>query len=630
MRGTLVPFESPDVPLGDLLKQVAQGKVQLPDFQRAWKWDTDRIASLIASVAQGHPVGVVMTLEVGGDGVHFAPKPLAGVTATDLPPPEQLLLDGQQRTTSLFQALYSGKPVATKDARERKISRWYYIDMKIALAPDGDLQDAVIDIPEDRIIRDNFGRDVKHDYSTTEAECAAEMFPVGILFDQAAVNNWMVTYLRFEEANMAQRLARWTSFQDRVLKEITDYKVPVIRLTKGTSKEAVCTVFEKVNTGGVPLNVFELLTATFASDDFRLKDDWQARRARLDTRAVLRSFESTDFLQVISLLATRKRREAHLAAQKPAAEAPGISCKRRDILKLTLDDYQTWAEPVTLALDWCFEFLSQEHLFRAQDLPYRTQLVPLAALRVILGNKAEVYGNRGLLRRWYWSGVLGEMYGGTTETRFARDVEQVVPWLEGGDEPGTVADASFRAARLLTLKTRNSAAYKGVYALLMQADCLDWIKHQPMNMASFFNYKIDIHHIFPKDWCGKHGIDHNRQESIVNKTAISYDTNRIIGGKSPAEYVKVLERRAGVEGADLDRVLMTHFLDPVALRMADFDGFFSHRRQALITLISEAMGKPVIEDLVEAAEASDAAEYEAEEDDVTDDDLIPHATTTSA
>lgn len=523
-----VPFESPDVLLGDLLAQVAAGKIQLPDFQREWKWDSDRIASLIASVAQGHPVGVVMTLEVGGDGVHFAPKPLAGVNGQQLSPPEQLLLDGQQRTTSLFQALYSGKPVATKDARDKKITRWYYLDMKTAMGPDGDLEDAVIAIPEDRILRDNFGRDVVADYSTTQAECAAEMFPVGILFDQDAVNQWMVTYLQLHEADMAERLTRWTAFQKRVLKEITDYTVPVIRLTKGTPKEAVCTVFEKVNTGGVPLNVFELLTATFAGEGFRLKEDWQARRDRLDVRPVLRSFESTDFLQVISLLATRSRRLAHLEAGKPSGEAPGVSCKRRDILRLTLADYQTWAEPVTKALDWCHEFLSQEHLFRSQDLPYRTQLVPLAALRVILGSQADAHGSHALLRRWYWSGVLGEMYGGTTETRFARDVEQVVPWLEGGEEPGTVADANFRAARLLTLKTRNSAAYKGVYALLMEADCLDWIKHQPMNMASFFGYKIDIHHIFPKDWCRKNGIDHNRQESIVNKTAISYDTNRII------------------------------------------------------------------------------------------------------
>lgn len=617
-----MPFESPDVPLGDLLKQVATGKIQLPDFQREWKWDTDRIASLIASVAQGHPVGVVMTLEVGGEGVNFAPKPLAGVKAEGVGVPEQLLLDGQQRTTSLFQALYSGEPVATKDAREKKIKRWYFIDMGKALGAEADLEEAIVAVPEDKLIRDNFGRDVIADYSTTESQCQAEMFPVASIFDTAKSYAWMVSYLQLDEDGMQARLARWSEFTDQVLRQITDYVVPVIRLTKATPKEAVCTVFEKVNTGGVPLNVFELLTATFASDDFRLKDDWQERRARLDTRAVLRSFENTDFLQVISLLATRTRREDHLAAQKPPTDAPGVSCKRKDILRLSLTDYQTWAEPVTQALDWCHQFMSHEHLFRAQDLPYRTQLVPLAALRVLLGTKADALGPRAMLRRWYWSGVLGEMYGGTTETRFARDVEQVPPWIDGGAEPGTVADANFRAARLLTLKTRNSAAYKGVYALLMQADCMDWIKHQPMNMASFFDYKIDIHHIFPKDWCSKNGIDHNRQESIVNKTAISFDTNRIIGGKSPAEYVKVLEKRAGVLPEALDEVLRTHFLDPVALRAADFDTFFTHRRAGLIDLISEAMGKPVVEDLTEVAEMQEVAEYEVEADDITDDDLV--------
>jgi hypothetical protein len=141
-----------------------------------------------------------------------------------------------------------------------------------------------------------------------------------------------------------------------------------------------------------------------------------------------------------------------------------------------------------------------------------------------------------------------------------------------------------------------------------------------MNMTSFFGYKIDIHHIFPKDWCAKNGIDHNRQESIVNKTAISFDTNRIIGGKSPAEYVKVLEKRAGVEPDVLDEVLMTHLLDPATLRTADFDAFFAQRRAGLIDLISEAMGKAVLEDVDEAVEAAD---YEAQEDDITDDDLVP-------
>ncbi len=132
----------------------------MPDFQRGWKWDDDRIRALIASVAQGHPVGVAMTLEVGGGGSNFKPIPIAGVDPNSAERPEQLLLDGQQRTTSLFQALYSGRVVDTKDSRERRIKRWYFIDIEKALAPNADLEDAMVSIPEDLVVRENFGKDV--------------------------------------------------------------------------------------------------------------------------------------------------------------------------------------------------------------------------------------------------------------------------------------------------------------------------------------------------------------------------------------------------------------------------------------------------------------------------------------
>lgn len=97
-----MPFDSPDRPLGELLTNIAKGKLQLPDFQREWKWDDDRIVGLLASISLGYPVGVVMTLEVGGEGVAFAPRPLSGVEDKELAAPEELILDGQQRLTSLF------------------------------------------------------------------------------------------------------------------------------------------------------------------------------------------------------------------------------------------------------------------------------------------------------------------------------------------------------------------------------------------------------------------------------------------------------------------------------------------------------------------------------------------------
>jgi hypothetical protein len=599
-------FDSPDLNLGALLGTIRKGALQLPDFQREWKWDDDRIKSLLASVGRGHPIGVLMTLEVGGDGSSFAPKPLAGVSSS-VGAPEQLLLDGQQRLTSLFQSLASSAPVDTVDSRGKRLRRWYYVDIGLVLQDGSDLEDAILSIPEDRLVRDQFGRNVERDYSSIESECALEAFPLSVIFDYSRFTDWQMHYLTADPDSTPVRLGRWKQFNDLVLKNFIGYTVPAIVLKKDTSKEAVCTVFEKVNTGGVPLNVFELMTATFAADGFRLKDDWATRRSQLVAgRPVLDALESTDFLQIVSLLATRARKERHEQGGAKG-HAPGVGCKRKDILRLTLEEYKRWSNPATEGLEWAATFLNREFIFASKDVPYKTQLVPLAALRAILGRDIDQYGTHGSVRRWYWSGVFGELYGGSTETRFARDIEQVPAWVRGSEEPGAVTESAFRQQRLLSLHTRNSAAYKGIYALLMRHGSLDWMKNQPMSLATFFNYQVDIHHVFPKAWCAKNGIDHARQESIVNKTAIGRVTNIKIGGRSPALYVKTIETDAGLSSDQLDVILRSHEIDPLSLRQASFDTFFLKRTDALLAIIEEATGKSAIRDVSED-EAADAFE----------------------
>jgi hypothetical protein len=95
---------------------------------------------------------------------------------------------------------------------------------------------------------------------------------------------------------------------------------------------------KKVNTGGVSLAVFELLTATYASDNFNLRDDWDARRAEFSAHDVLDEFEATDFLQILTLLSTGERRARYEAARPGDERAPAVSCKRRDVLRLELHD----------------------------------------------------------------------------------------------------------------------------------------------------------------------------------------------------------------------------------------------------------------------------------------------------
>src|SRR5205823_703329 len=151
-------------------------------------------------------------------------------------------------------------------------------------------------------------------------------------------------------------------------------------------------------------------------------------------------------------------------------------------------------------------------------------------------------------------------YGGSTETRFALDLQQVVEWVRGGPEPSTVADAIFSPGRLRGMRTRNSAAYKGLAALLLRDGGLDFRTGQAVAEQLYFDEKLDIHHIFPQAWCRSRGIEPVRCDSVVNRTPLSARTNRIIGGSAPGTYLARVQQQEQIAAADLDRILLSHVI----------------------------------------------------------------------
>jgi hypothetical protein len=197
----------------------------------------------------------------------------------------------------------------------------------------------------------------------------------------------------------------------------------------------------------------------------------------------------------------------------------------------------------------------------------------------------------------HWCGVFGELYGSAVESRFAKDLPELVDWVAGdGPEPTTVTDANFAESRLVGLRTRNSAAYKGLFALIMRDGCLEFQSGEPIDVQSYFAQDLDLHHVFPKRWCKLEGIPPKQYDSAVNKTAIAASTNRKIGGRAPSEYVPTLERDAKVDRGRMDEILASHVIEPSLLRGDDFAGFFEARRVALLTRIERAMGKPALRD----------------------------------
>ena len=435
-------MQTNDRQITDLMQAVHTGKAQLPDFQRGWVWDDDRIVALIASITCNYPVGAAMFLEYGNKDIRFKYRPIEGAPVKNEIPSE-LILDGQQRLTSIYTSLFSQDPVRTRTEKnkDRDIFRYYYIDIQKAIDPSVDRVDAIISIPDSRKQTSNFGRDVDLDLSTQGLEFQNKMFPLNIILDYIRCQDWQNKYYAFYNYD-SSIIQEFTKFNNEIVIPTMQYKMPVIKLGIDTPKEAVCQVFENVNTGGVSLTVFELVTAVFAMDDFELRKDWESRKEKYFDGDILSIITATDFLTALTLLSSYKKKDVKGT----------VSCKKKDVLNLTLEEYKQYADILSAGFVEGEKILQEERIFSKKDLPYTTQLIPLAVLCTLLAEDNRIYVTniKNKVKQWYWCGVFGEMYGGANETRYVYDVVDVMDWINGSATlPRTIQDSYFNPIILI-------------------------------------------------------------------------------------------------------------------------------------------------------------------------------------
>ena len=602
--------------LSEILTDVGTGRIQLPDFQRDWIWDDYRIRSLLASVSQAFPIGAVLTLAV--DGKNSLTRLIEGVNrANVINSPNTLILDGQQRLTALFQTLKSEYGVYTLNDKGKPVTRYYYLDIEKCLSDEIDREQAVLSCRENRRVQRASGEII--DLDSTEMEYKNSIFPVNKIFDS---DDWGDEYKDHWQGDSSKR-ELFNTFNREVIGCFKQYNLPIIHLREDTPRKAVCLIFEKLNTRGVELTVFELLTASFAIDNFQLREDWNERSKRLKKEPVLGNLDSADFLRALTLLSTN--------------EDPKIStanCTRRSILQLKAADYQKWADITEDGFIKAAEFLRERKIFRAKDVPYQPQLITLAA--ILAGVNSSFESASELLKseespqsgepvtekirkawkakndenqkipRWYWCGVFGEMYAVAVNTRIANDFSEVISWLrEETGLPSTVREANFQSNKLLEVQTRRSAVYKGTLALLIRNGCLDFLTGSSIENKLSSDSDIDIHHIFPKDWCEREGIESNICDSIVNKTVLSRATNRSIGGQAPSKYLPKI-REANINEAKMDEILTSHLISAEFLCKDDFSGFIKDRKEALLKAIETVTGKKITRELDDLPDIFDA------------------------
>ncbi len=225
-------------PLGSLLEHVDVGRIQIPEFQRELTLHDEWTKSLLASVSLGYPIGAITLLQTGSPDLRFEARPLPGVPAASAEP-ELLLIDGQQRMSSLYQVLASARVVQLHDEDGEPIRRWYYLDVDAALDPAADRDEAFISVPETR--QAPHGDEMTADLSATEWEWGHGWFPLRLVFGAPdEMRRWQRGFIGHGSADDAKIREQTMSRLDReIVTAFHRYRLPTIVLGPETTRWSV-------------------------------------------------------------------------------------------------------------------------------------------------------------------------------------------------------------------------------------------------------------------------------------------------------------------------------------------------------------------------------------------------------
>lgn len=548
-------------PLKFLLEMIHNRAMALPDFQRDFVWDPHATDELIESIINNYPAGSLLRIK-NGQQLLFQPRAFEGAPELNGSKPAYLVLDGQQRLTSLYQAFYG------------KGEHRYYLNLA-GLEKGKDLEDCAFYMKAE---------DGEKEYGTTAQQAQALVYPMERVLGTAdGFSGWQNQVLRIrggEAAEIFDLQERLTKLHNNWIKPIEEYDFPMVTLNEETSGPAVCMIFETLNRTGVKLSVYDLLTARFWPLEFNLRQKWEDAQ---DENPILDEFKIDPYyiLQVIALLEPGEDKDGKVRAP---------SVKRSAILDMKVEQAcRGWNAAVNGLADALSILRDDCGVLEPGLLPYNTIVIPMGAAsatqKQITG--ADAGANRLKMLRWFWCSIFGQKYENAPNSQAEKDFAELQRWMKGGEPPESVSEFKFEI-NLRQVKPRQRAVYRGVMALILQNGALDFHKRGKITSQLLADKKnpVDDHHIFPRAYLDGKDVSASLRDCILNRTFIDRITNRRLSKRAPSDYFGEIRAKQGV--TETDETLKSHVLPQGVqspLLNDDFEKFLDRREQELNDLI---------------------------------------------
>lgn len=530
-----------------LIKDAYAGKVVVPEFQRSFVWGKSNIEEFLTSLLHGYFIGTFLMLDTSAKKPMFPFRPVEGVKKVNASVRSreqgtvQLVLDGQQRMTSLFYAFYE------PDIPLKGVKNPYRFYLSITEAIHGDIDDAVVGVSKQESKRFADFQDRFEKF---------EVIPFSTLGDPTAFYEWLYNKQDRWEGNDKRKIVE-------IYRHLEQFMVPVIDLPAETSKGDIVNIFERINRTGINLSLFDLAVAQLYQRDINLRDLWS--EFIKENKNIESIIQPIFLLRVITLLQRKEIRKRDLLdaidLEKPIFE-------------------ERWKNSVASIVQAYKRMVEHYGAFDEKWIPYTSLIVTLAVLLHTLKQKFSGAYDYQKVDQWYWGCVLSGRYERNMFTRTYEDIGNIEIWIEEDKVPQWISQFTAQELNLEMIDEPRSSIYRGIVGLIVREGAKDFLTGQPAKLN-----ECQDDHIFPKSKCKD-----ERVNSILNRTLIWDKTNLNKKNKMPSEFFKECLEKHNFDESKLLDTLSTHLISPEAyeaIKEDNFSRFLDERKKSFQFVIQK-------------------------------------------
>lgn len=574
--------------LHEYLKDADTGNLLIPKFQRDFVWEKPKMIALISSLLKGYPIGSFLLMENNGD---YKVEVIEGANPKNVSEDisgQKLILDGQQRTTTMYQVFYGKGPYK------------FYFNIKqyisdIADVSESELTNTIEEKIEDWIIVRDINQSPGNNPSTQISE---GLFPLNILLIDGATSRteWMNKFCMHSSIDNEGKIDQ-TKFDkynrgvarfNKLVENITRFQASFININKDTSPNVVCSIFETLNSSGEPLTVIDLLNAKCFSLGFFLKDEIDHA---FDKYSIFNNYKDKNdtlaqiIIKVIGLL------------------SDNVACSRTVLLRLKpteiKDKWETSCEYVAKTLQYMKDNFGVNGI---NYLPYK-DMVP--AIAVIINNEKFTKDTKAnnKLEQWYWKVVFSGLFDNGSNSKNTIAVKDFLGtkdasgWLDDDARIPEIVHIKFEreslGVELENACTVSNAKYRAIHNLLLLNDSRDLSPNGKL-IKDISPMLLQDHHIFPKKYLSRHNIKGGDANTILNRTLISSASNEKIIDYPPYQYLlngkkifgeDIIFQQKDVEGHCIDLSTITD-----EFSREKYNKFKDRRKEKILDLVMVKLG----------------------------------------